>query len=191
MNSCTYQLTWEPNGANRGDETNCSHALVQRLEAEVLLDSMAQVVDVPVRFQGQPLGVRAIQLPGVQPRDRRNSQTHGEKFLRTFGKPDRLLSCDCERNADDTIPQSLLLLGGEPLLSMLGEPDNRIGRQIAAGLSDAQIIDDYFLAALSRTPNDIERRSIEAHLKKVASRREALEDVGWAVLNTKEFLFRR
>src|SRR5262249_50330257 len=139
MNSRTYQLTWEPTDANRGDDLNYSHAFVQRLEAEVLLDAMAQVVGVPVRFQGQPLGVRAIQLPGVQPRDRRNGQTHGEKFLRTFGKPDRLLSCDCERNADDTIPQSLVLLSGEPLVSMLREPDNRIGKRLAAGAKDQEI----------------------------------------------------
>lgn len=191
MNSRTYQLTWEPDGANRVDDVNYSHAIVQRLEAEVLLDAVAQVADVPVRFQGQPLGMRAIQLPGIQPRERRNTQTHGEKFLRTFGKPDRLLSCDCERISDDTIPQSLLLLTGEPLVSMLREPNNRIGKQMAAGLNDAQILDDLFLTALSRTPNATERRAVEAYLQKKANRREALEDVAWAVLNTKEFLFRR
>src|SRR5262249_55955273 len=152
---------------------------------EVLLDAMAQAVGVPVRFQGQPLGVRAIQLPGVQPRDRRNGQTHGEKFLRTFGKPDRLLSCDCERNADDTIPQSLVLLSGEPLVSMLREPDNRIGKRLVAVATDREIVDELFLSALCRTPTERERKEITAYLKKKPNRREALEDIAWAVLNTK------
>src|SRR5262249_36063904 len=95
LNSRTYQLSWEPNETNRDDEINYSHAAVQRLEAEVLLDALAQVMQVPVKFEGQPLGTRAIQLPGVQPRQRGNKLGHGEKFLRTFGKPDRLLNCDC------------------------------------------------------------------------------------------------
>jgi hypothetical protein len=191
LNSRTYQLGWEPTNANRGDDANYAHAVVQRLEAEVLLDAMAQVVDVPVRFNGQPLGVRAIQLPGVQPRERRGTQTHGEKFLRTYGKPDRLLSCDCERNDDATVPQSLLLLSGEPLVSMLREPNNRLGKQLAVGKSDAEILDDLFLAALSRPPTETELREMAAYLQKKANRREALEDIAWAVLNTKEFLFRR
>jgi hypothetical protein len=192
LNSRTYQLKWEPNDTNRFDDVNDSHATVRRMEAEVLLDALSQVLEVPVHFQGQPLGVRAIQLPGVQPKERNARTTNGEKFLRTFGKPDRLLSCDCERNADATIPQSLILLTGEPLLSMIRDPNNRLGRLLIAGKSDTEILDELFVAALCRTPTASESREFAAYSKKKPShRREALEDIAWAVLNTKEFLFRR
>src|SRR5207244_4199827 len=107
LNSRTYQLAAEPNYTNVGDETNYSHALVRRLDAEVMLDAVAQVVGVSVKFDGQPPGVRAIQLPGVQqPMQRRRGPGMGERFMKAFGKPDRLLSCECERNDDVTIPQT-------------------------------------------------------------------------------------
>lgn len=190
-NSRTYQLSWLPNETNRDDELNCAHARVQRLEAEVLLDALTQVMQVPVKFAGQPLGTRAVQLPGVQPRQRGDRLGHGEKFLRAFGKPDRLLSCDCERNDDTTIPQSLLLLTGEPLVGMLRDPDNRLHRLLQAGKTDAEILEEFCVAAYSRPPNDTEKKALAAHVAKSKDRGSALEDFVWALLNTKEFQVRR
>jgi hypothetical protein len=192
LNSRTYQLAAQPNETNAGDATNFSHALVRRLDAEVMLDAVAQIVGIPVKFDGQPLGVRAIQLPGVQqPMQRRRGPGMGERFMKAFGKPDRLLSCECERNDDVTIPQTLQMLTGEVITKLLQDPANRIGRLLAADKSDREIIDELYLAAISRRPTPIERESIDAYLKKAKSRRDALEDVAWALLNSKEFMVRK
>jgi hypothetical protein len=191
LNSRTYQLSWRPNETNRHDDLNDSHAAVRRLEAEVLLDALAQVTGVPVKFAGQPLGTRAMQLPGVQPRQRGNKLGHAERFLRAFGKPDRLLNCDCERNEESAVPQSLVLLTGEPLLSMLRDPDNRLHKLLAAGKSDAEILEEFYLAALSRLPAEGEKKAAAEYLARSKDRQAALEDIIWALLNTKEFLVRR
>ncbi len=97
MNSRAYQLSAVPNETNRDDEANFSHALVRPLQAEQVLDALAQVTAVPVKFNGFPAGTHAIQLPGVRPTRQRNEKpAEGELFLQRFGKPERLLSCECE-----------------------------------------------------------------------------------------------
>src|SRR5262249_504403 len=140
MNSRTYQLAALPNETNRDDEANFAHAQIRPLQAEQLLDSVAQVIGVPVKFSGYPLGRRAAQLPGVQAqRARGESATPGEQFLKVFGKPERLLSCECERSDDTTLNQAFQLLTGELMNKMLAEPDNRIGRLLAANKSNREI----------------------------------------------------
>jgi hypothetical protein len=191
LNSRAYQLASVPNESNGDDAANFSHAQIRRLEAEVLLDAVAQVIGAPIKFQGQPLGVRAIQLPGVQLTSRRARPGNAERFMKTFGKPDRLLSCECERSDDVTVPQSLQMLSGELITRLLETPDNRIGKGISAGLSDEAIVADLFLAALGREPSSAERKFAGEFLAKSKDRRKALEDIAWAVLNSKEFVVRR
>lgn len=192
MNSRTYQLSALPNETNREDETNFSHASVRRLPAEVLLDAYAQVTEVPLRLNGYPSGMRAGQMPGVaQSRDRDRRPSESEMFLRTFGKPERLLTCECERSEDTTLVQAFRTLTGEPLHSMLTAKDNRIGRLIAAGALDDTMLEEFFLATLSRLPTDTERRSILSDLGHAKDRRAAWEDIGWGLLNCKEFLLRQ
>jgi uncharacterized protein DUF1549/uncharacterized protein DUF1553 len=191
MNSRTYQLATVPNDSNREDETNFSHALVRPLQAEQLLDALAQVTGLSVKFNGHPLGLRAGQLPGVRPfRRREEPPTAGERFLKMFGKPDRLLSCECERSSDMTLGQAFQLLTGDLLNRLVSAPDNRLGRMLAQGKSDRQILEELYLAALGRFPRDSELEAAVAILRKAPDRRMALEDVLWALLNAKEFLFR-
>lgn len=191
LNSRTYQLASIPSESNGDDATNFSHAQIRRLEAEVLLDAVAQVIGAPIKFQGQPLGVRAIQLPGVQLTPRRARPGNAERFMKTFGKPDRLLSCECERSDDVTVPQSLQMLSGDLVAKLLESPDNRIGKRLKAGLSDEAIMTDLFLAALCREPTSAERKQARELIAKASDRRKALEDIAWAVINSKEFLVRR
>jgi hypothetical protein len=150
---------------------------------------------VAVPFNGQPEGVRAGQLPGVRGpgrgRKRQQEATAGERFLKAFGKPERLLSCDCERSDDATLGQALQLITGEMLNDMLGRRDNRLGKLLAAGKSDGEIVEDLYLAALSRPPSERERAAAEALLRRGQDRRAALEDLAWGLLNAKEFLLRR
>ncbi len=191
LNSRTYQLDSIPNEFNAGDQTNFSHAPMKRLDAEVLLDAIAQVAGTPIKFQGEPRGTRAIQLPGVQLTPRRGRVGEAERFLKAFGKPDRLLSCECERSDDVTIPQSLQMLSGELITKLLEATDNRIGDDLQSGLDDDAIVTDLYLAALCREPTTSEREQTRRYLARTKDRRKALEDIAWAVLNSKEFLMRR
>jgi hypothetical protein len=191
MNSRTYQLSAAPNDSNRDDETSFSHALVRPLQAEQLLDALGQVTGVAVKFNGYPLGLRAGQLPGVRPFRRRDeAPSSGEKFLKLFGKPDRLLSCECERSSDMTLGQAFQLMTGDLVNRLVSAPDNRLGTLLAASKSDREIVDELYLSALCRFPGQRELESALALVRTAPDRRKALEDVLWALLNAKEFLFR-
>jgi hypothetical protein len=192
LNSRTYQLAATPNATNADDEANFSHALVRPLQAEQLLDALAQVTGVPVKFNSYPLGLRAGQIPGVHAvRPREQRATDGERFLKQFGKPDRLLTCECERSDDTTLGQAFQLITGELINGMLSEPSNRIGKLLAAGKSDREIVDEFYLAALSRPPTEGERQAAVAYVRKGKDRRAALEDLVWGLVNAKEFLLRQ
>jgi len=192
LNSHTYQLSAKPNETNSDDEANFARALVRPLQAEQLLDALAQVTGVTLSFSGQPVGTRAGQLPGVAiPRGRRRQASDGERFLTSFGKPGRLLSCECERSEDTTLHQAFQLITGPLLNQMLRESDNRLGRLLAAGKSDAEIIEEFYLAALCRPPSATERQAALAMLSQAKDRRAALEDLVWGLVNAKEFLLRR
>jgi hypothetical protein len=193
MLSRTYQLSSDDAATNHDDETHFSKALIQPLEAEQLLDAVCQVLDVPVKFNGYPIGYRATQIAAVQQADRRSKSRDAmaEKFLKVFGKPDRLLTCECERSDDTGVLQSFQLLTGELLHSLLDDENNRIGKLIAAGKKDVEIIETFYLAALSRYPTAKEREKLVAFVAKAKDRRAALEDVVWGLVNAKEFLLRR
>ncbi len=190
--SRTYQLSAAPNETNADDETNFSHALIRPLQAEQLLDALARVTGAPVKFDGQPAGTRAGELPGTRAvRARGVAPSEGERFLRTFGKPERSLTCECERSEDTTLGQAFQMLSGEMLQEMLNEPDNRLGRLLKSGRSDADIVEELYLSALCRRPGEKERSAALALLGRAKDRRAALEDLTWGLLNAKEFLLRR
>jgi hypothetical protein len=191
MNSRTYQLSAVPNATNEDDETNFAHALVRPLPAEPLLDAVARVTAVPVAFDGYPVGLRATQLPGLPIARRKQSLGDGFKFLRVFGKPERLLNCDCERNDNSTMAQALQFLTGGLVNRAVSEPDNRLGQLVKAGRSNREIVEELFLASLCRLPSEEERAALLARIESAADRRTALEDVLWALLNSKEFLLRK
>src|SRR5262249_35837121 len=177
---------------NKDDETHFARALIRPLQAEQLLDSFSQVAGVPVKFSGYPLGTRAAQLPGAQTqRARGEGPTDAEQFLRVFGKPERLPSCECERSDDTTLNQAFQLLTGELMNKMLAEPDNRIGKLLAAGKSNREIATEFYLAALSRPPSKTEITAALRIIDRSKERRAGLEDVVWGLVNAKEFLLRR
>ncbi len=192
LNSRTYQLAARPTETNQADEANFAHAVVRPLQAEQLLDAVSQVTGVPVPFEGYPPGTRAGQLPGPRTAlPRGQALGEGERFLKVFGKPERLLSCECERSTDTTVNQAFAMLTGPLLNELIRTPDNRLGRLLAAGRSDRAIIEELYLAALSRPPREGEWRPAVAYIAKAKDRRQALEDLLWALLNAKEFLFRQ
>jgi hypothetical protein len=192
MNSRTYQLSAAPNETNAGDEANFSHALVRRLSAEELFDALGQATDVPSHFEGFPAGVRAGQLPGVQAvRFRRGTASRDDQFLVLFGKPPRLLSCECERSGETTLGQAVQLVSGPVVNRLLTRDDNRLGKLLASGKSSAEMIEELYWSALSRAPGGKELQATTAYLEKTSERRAALEDILWGLLNSKEFLLRQ
>lgn len=191
VTSRTYQVSAAPNETNREDENNFSHALVRPLQAEQLLDALTQVLGVPVKFGGYPAGTRSTQLAGVRNlRERERRPSSSDVFLKRFGKPERLLSCECERADDTTLAKAFQLMTGDLLNQMLTAPDNRIGKLLAAGKSDRDIVEEFYLAALCRVPGEKDLEQAVGYVARATDRRAALEDVAWGLVNAKEFLLR-
>lgn len=194
MNSRTYQLSSLPDETNASDEQNYSHNWVRRLTAEQLLDCQSQVLGVTPKFQGYPLGVRAGALAGSRPervRGQRGMVSLSDQFLELFGKPPRLLTCECERSTETTMSQAFQLISGPTLNQLLTNPTNRLARLLETGGSDLEMVDELFWTAVTRAPTERESEVATGLLASAKGRRSALEDIAWSLLNSKEFLFRR
>lgn len=195
MTSRTYQAASQPaegHSANSAEaEIYHAQAIIRPLTAEELLDACSQVCAVPVAFQGYPAGLRAQQLPALPLPARRSADRPAERFLKTFGKPDRLLTCECERHTDPHLLQAFQLLSGDLIHQMLTEPNNRLGQLLQSGHKDQEILTELYLAALCRYPTAEEQKRLLRHVGQASDRRAAWEDVLWAILNSKEFLLRR
>jgi hypothetical protein len=192
MNSRTYQLSTEPRDDIAEASRTYARPAIRRLPAEVILDMQSDVLQVPAMFAGYDPGTRAVQLPGVRTKQKGAGWPKpGDRFLRTFGKPQRILACECERSNETTLKQAFVLLGAE-LNDRLGSADNRLHRLAASTDSDAQIVEELYWTALSRAPSD---RELDAAIAAIdladGNRVTALQDIAWALLNAKEFLFRR
>lgn len=186
MTSRLYQLA-----PAAGEPEHFSHTLVRPLQAEQLLDAISAVLDVPVRFPGYPLGLRAGQVPAPPQSGRRGVETPATRFLKVFGKPDRLLTCECERSEDPGVFQAFQMLTGEVLTGMLKQSNNRIGRAIETKTPPVEFLDELYLSALARLPSEHEREKLLSYLECSADQRAAWEDIAWGLMNSKEFLLRR
>ena len=191
MTSAAYQRSSAATPANQQDQKYYSRYLAKRLSAEVILDALAQVTRVPTRFDGYPAGTRALQLP--------DSQVNSY-FLTAFGRPPRVISDAGERQHEPTITQALHVINGDTLNQMLRARDGAIDMFLKLGLSDAKILDHLYLSAFSRYPAAAEKAQILgalAEAKKAGAadplekepRRKPFEDLMWAMLTGKEFLF--
>lgn len=192
MNSRTYQLSSEPNATNADDEVNYSHVWPRRLTAEQLLDSQHQVLDVPTQFNGYPVGMRAGQLPGVEAvRLREKRKSSSDTFLTLFGKPMRLLNCECERSSETTMNQAFNLISGPEINKLLTDSDNRLAKLLASNKPVPEIIEELYWSALTRAPSTAESAKAVAYVERAEDKRQGLEDVAWSLLNAKEFVLRR
>jgi hypothetical protein len=181
MASRTYQLSATGNELNRGDAKYFSHTIVKLLTAEQLLDAIGIATGVPEAFAGVPPGTRATQLPDGEA---------NHPFLKAFGQPARDLPCECERGDEANIGQALQLLNAGTINKKLAAPDNRIGGLLKRGLTVPQMAEELYLATLSRPPREDEVRDVAAYVARAASVRRAWEDIQWALLNSKEFMYR-
>jgi hypothetical protein len=165
--------------------------MVKRLSAEQALDAISSVEGLPTKFNGYPLGVRAGQLAGVRAvHFYLKKPSDGDRFVRLFGKPDRLISSESERSGETTFAQILELAGGPTANDLLKNPENRIGKLLAAGKTPAEVSDDLYWSAFSHGPTEHDKAAMMDYLKTSPDARRALEDIAWGLLNSQEFLLR-
>ncbi len=195
LRSEAYQRTSVPLEENKEDARFYAHYYPRRLMAEAALDAVSQVTGVPTSFRRDlrnankglgdfyPMGYRALQLP--------DSNT-ASYFLTSFGRPDRVKTCDCERTNEPSMAQALHIANGDTLNQKLEAKDNRLDKMLAANLPTDRIVGDTYMLALSREPTEKEERAVTAILdgtKTPAEKRTALEDVFWGLMSSREFLF--
>jgi hypothetical protein len=189
MQSATYQASSTPLKQNADDDKYCSHYLIKRLPAEVLLDAYSRVTEVPEKFAGYPLGTRGMQLPDTAVKS---------YFLTAFGRPVRQQTRESERTSVPTITQALHIINGDTLNDKLRAPDSTVDMLLKLGFSDEQIVNYIYLSSFSRYPRDKERTALVAALnsaeqQKISGvsdpRRAALVDMSWSLLTSEEFMF--
>ena len=180
--SATYQLSSLPNGQNATDRQSFSRYYPRRLNAEVLLDAIDQMNGSSTAFTGLPPGSRAIQIPD-----------HGgvnSYFLTVFGKPGGASACECERSVDASLAQSLHLLNSPDIH---GKMSSGVAKELSGDMkrTDTEKVQELYFRAFGRPASEHEMKYATSHIEKFQpkERPAAYEDVVWALINTKEFLF--
>ena len=180
VSSRAYQASIVTNEWNEHDRDNFSHAIPRRLSAEELMDAVSAAAGARPRFPDVPQDMAASQL--VDPHIGR------EGFLDVFGRPARDSSCECERRSDFSLPQALNLVNGKMISDAVADPNGRVAKLVLSGKSDEAIVEELYLAALSRLPTSEERRRGVAYLSTAAKASRA-QDLLWALINSKAFLY--
>lgn len=179
VRSRVYQLSSFPNASNRSDRTNYARAHPRPLDAEVLLDAISQVTGVPERFGTKPEGTRAINLV--------SSDMYPSRFLELYGRPNRQMVP--QRKVEASLGQALHLLAGPTYTDKLSGEGSRISGLLAAGASNAELVEEFYLAALSRFPTAEELGELESWIEGQDSRLKAAEDLVWALIGSREFAY--
>jgi len=175
-----YGLSSLPNRWNVLDTNNFSRAYRKRLSAEVLLDAVCDVTETKATFVGMPPGTRAVQLWN-------NRLPSG--FLDVFGRPERKTVCECERTSETSLAQVLHLMNAPLVNDRIQSSSGRVARLVGSKRTTDEIIEELYLATLNRSPNEREFQSARgAFADPESNRRQAAEDVMWALLNTAEFV---
>jgi hypothetical protein len=185
--SRTYQISSTPNEFNKHDKQNYARYYPRRLSAEVLFDAVNQVTNSPTPFGGLPQDKhapnRAIMLP---------DESFSSYFLDVFGRPQRISACECERVGDANLAQALHMLNSDEVQNKVARAGGRAELLAKDPRPDVEKVDELFLWAFARKPNDDQRSKALEHISKnVANKKLAYENILWALLNTKEFIFNR
>lgn len=179
-NSRVYQLASELQPSRDPDGQLCTHRVPRRFTAEVLLDAVSQITGVPEAFDGQPPGTRAIALA---------DPSFPSMFLTTFGRPLRNNACDCARGGNPDLSQALHLVNSATLHQKVISDNGRLAALLKANKPEPEILEELYLAALSRRPRADELADIEQLLRETPTRAEGLQDLLWTLLNSSEFVF--
>ncbi len=182
LRSRLYQLDSQPTKFNASDSRFFSHYNVKRLAAEPLLDAVDVATGVRTKFDKVPLGTRAIELPDAR---------YNNYFLNTFGKPRREGVCECERVSEPNLAQALHTLNGDLVTAKITDAKGRVARLLAAKKPHDDIVNELYLATLSRRPSAHEQAVWREQRDKSANAKAFYEDLLWSLLNSKHFLFVR
>lgn len=182
MTSRLYQLDSQPTPENVSDRKFYSHYLVKRLPAEPLLDAIDATTKSPTKFQNLPLGTAAVELPDAE---------YANYFLTTFAKPRRTSVCECERSPDESLAQALHTLNGDILANKIADKNGRVAKLLGEKKPHEEIVNELYLAALCRYPTAEEVKASHTFLAGSPGPKECYEDLLWALINSKQFLFVR
>jgi len=180
VSSAAYQRSSKTNASNGGDKLNFARAQVRRVRAEVLLDAISQITETPNKFQGLPIGARAVQIA---------DGAVSNYFLTTFGRAKRESVASSEVKTDPNLSQALHLMNGDAINDRIRR-GRVVERLIADGKSNDVIVTDLFMRVFGRHPLAAEKAAVlKALASDPANRQAVLEDAFWALLNSKEFVF--
>lgn len=180
MKSETYQRSAMPTQTNRIDLRYFSHYPARRLPSEELADAVTQITGIADRYQNVPLGTRACELADTE---------IPSIMLDTFGRPPRVQPSDTERTCNPAIAQALAMLNSNAIQDKIKDGNGTLAALLKSGKSDAQILETLYLSAFARRPDASESRALLALSGKAPTKEEGWQDVLWALLNSKEFLF--
>ena len=183
VESRTYQLSHAPNETNKDDRLNYSRALSRPLDAEVLWDAINQFAGVEEdseKWRGGRASTRTRAINLMTP------DLFPSQFLQVYGRPNRLTVP--QRKSDPNLGQALHMLAGPTYTSKIAIEEGRVARLLKAQASDRRMIEEFYLAALSRFPTPAERDAIRTWIGR-RSRREALEDLAWSLISSREFAY--
>lgn len=178
-NSRTYQLSSEPNEHNRHDKQNHARYYARRMIAEVLHDAIDQTTGTRTTFSKMSKNARAVDLP---------HEGFGSYFLDVFDRPPRSSACECARSNSANLPQVLHLSMSPEIERKIGHPKGRVALLIERKTSPADAVSELYLAAFSRLPTPAESERAVRYIQGQSDSRRALEDLCWALLNTREFM---
>ncbi|MCD6052308.1 MAG: hypothetical protein K0Q55_3726 [Verrucomicrobia bacterium] len=178
-NSRTYQLATQANESNASDTVNFTKGSIRRMRAEILLDAINQVTESQERFNKTPKGMNAVQIADG------NVTSY---FLTTFGRATRETVCSCEVKMEPNLSQALHLLNGDTVNNKV-QNGGVVKKLVAAGKQPNEIVEDLYLRTLARKPTSTELEKLEPFLVQKEKQEEALNDLFWSLLNSKEFMF--
>lgn len=194
VRSTAYQLSSVPRPENLADLQNYSRYYPRRLSAEVLLDAIDDLSLTRTDFPNLPPGTRAIALPD-------NSYNNASAFLKVFGRPENESVCECERIQTSSLAQSLHLMNAGDVKAKLSNGNGRVESLAKSDKATEQKVEEIYQAAFSRKPTAEELSTAVAYLNEVRkdangnpvdpgkNLRDNLQDLLWAIINSKEFLF--
>lgn len=184
LNSNTYQLSWKPARQSPLAASSApyfTNHTIRMLSAEQLLDAITTVTGVPQSFPGHPPGTRAIELA-------EGAIEH--PFLKAFSRPVRDATCECAREDDPSLSQVIHLMNNRDVIAAIKSPESHLGKWLASGKSDDEVVELVYLSTLSRRPTPAEKELVGKYLAGSSDRAAGFHDLQHALLISNEFLLR-